>query len=583
MVGRHVGLILAAFGLHVTATSAVLAVDVPAFVHEDRPIQDMIYWNTNFDDTHTLEATAARTRFLPPDLGFVAGVREGILGPPSTKTAPRPVWNWDRMAWARDIHEQPWMRGRGLLVEPTGSTVYEGEPAYAAEWERNIRWKHYMLATRFPTHHGGIIGWLHTNEPDNLPLPGQGHAFVRDFADKMSAEARAASIERNVRYARVVYEQLRAIQQPPEMRAPAHPGFFVGPCGAYPSYACEGTPNQAWSAAQFLSYNAGEVIDYYDGIDWHYHNVGSSEIESFDDEPPRHLYSPYHVWHALADANSARMAAGKAPRPRPMVTGETGWGEKNVSYYPPGRRGDTSVYYPDLEAYKGYKLGTQLCGLHWFGISMWAYYSLADSHAPTDYNSLSDAYEPKSHHAVALDIQDWRRYDINGLDKHPLEFAQKPWQDFNRPYSWAVHYAASRYPTAADFPPAPAFPEWRTVTFRDGSLEMGPRDGRNLVYRPIYLRRLVPHRFEVDVTLTGGAKVKLRARGFDKLDGLAQVVDARQANGTLRVTFTPRQHEMGHGLPDPAYVLIALDHDGQGTAIWSRPRLIVEVDEKPGE
>lgn len=354
----------------------------------------------------------------------------------------------------------------------------------------------------------------------------------------------------------------------------------MGPCGAFPSYECQGTANQLWSAKELLPRHGGEILDYYDGIDWHYHCVGSSEIESFDDQPPKHMYSPFHVWHALDDAHAARQAAGKPQRLPPMVTGETGWGEKNVSYYPPGARMAKSVYYPDLEAYKGYKLGTQFCGLHWFGFSMWAYYSLVNSHAPTDYNSLSKDYTPKSHYAVTVDIQDWRKYDINNLDQYPLGFAAKPWQDYNRPYTWAIHYAASRYPTAADFPPAPAFPEWRAVTFLNGALEMAAREGRNLAYRPLYLRRLVPHRFEVDVQLSGGATVKLRARGYDKLDGRAQIVDTSKQSRTLRVEFTPRQHGMGRGLPDPAYVLIALDHDGTGTATWSNPRLTVLVPGK---
>ena len=110
---------------------------------------------------------------------------------------------------------------------------------------------------------------------------------------------------------------------------------------------------------------------------------------------------------------------------------------------------------------------------------------------------------------------------------------------------------------------------------------MNAREGRNLAYRPIYLRRLVPHRFEVDVTLSGGASAKLRARGYNKLDGRAQVVDASRDSRTLRVEFLPRQHGMGHGLPDPAYVLIALDHDGRGTAAWSNPRITLLARSTP--
>ena len=237
---------------------------------------------------------------------------------------------------------------------------------------------------------------------------------------------------------------------------------------AFPSYDAQGTPNQIWSAKDLLPYNGGEILDYYEGIDWHYHCIGSSEIESFDDQPPTHIYSPYHVWHALDDAHAVRTAAGRPARLLPMVTGETGWGEKNVAYYPPVRRTAQSVYYPDLEAYKGFKLGTQLCGLHWFGMSMWVDYSLVNSHAPTDYNSLAKDYSEKSHHSVTVDIQDWRKYDINSLAAYPLQFAAKPWQEYNRPYTWAIHQAASRYPTAADFPPAIAFPESRAVSFQAG-------------------------------------------------------------------------------------------------------------------
>jgi len=543
----------------------------------DLSLQDMMLWNTNFDDTHTATYNTVLTEKFSPNIGFVAGIREGAYGAPAgSATTPHPVYNWTGtgLNWLRTIHSQPWMQGRWLLIQPLGSVVYEGVPPYETAWESNLRWRFYNLAKQFPTS-AGIRGWLHTNEPDNVGSAGQGVNMLRDFTNKTSDAALAASLERNVRYARVQYEQLRGINQPANMMLPEHPGFIAGPTGAFPSYTRRSTSSHLWSVADILKYNAGEVLDYYEAVDYHFHNVGMYRIETFTDAPPSEgAYSPYHIWRAMNEANTLRVAGGKAKRQLPLVTSETGWGEENWAYYPPGGITSGSTFYPDLEAYKGYKLGAQFCCAHWYGFSMWVWYTLAHSYAPTDYNSLKTNYAEKKHYATIIDIHDWRKYDINNFTTYPLNFSAKTWEQFNRPYTWAIHYDASRYPTASDFPPAIPFPEWRVITFGNNSLTMAARSGsRNLAYRPIYLRSLAPHVFEVDVTVSGGASVKLRARGYDKRNGLAQVVDASTTSRTLRVQFKPQQHNMGRGLPDPAYVLIALDHNGTGTATWSNARI----------
>lgn len=558
--------------------TALAAEKKPDFVHEDRPIQDMVVWNPNWDNTHTPESEAALTKYFSPDLGFVVAAREcsEFLGASEQNPRPFPDWDSKALLWLRDIHKQPWMQGRRMLLEPLATTVPVGNPAYGAEWEKNMRWKYYVLARQFPDQEKGIWGWIHANEPDNFSM--QGLKFIQDFTEKRSKEAVEASLRRNVTYARCMFEQLRGINQPAEMKAPPHPGFLVGPAGAFSMEVNHGSA--FWSPRQFLTYNGGEVLDYYDAIDYHFHNYVASTVETFDDQKPDATLSPYHVWRAMEEANKARLAAGKPARLLPLVTGEDGWGEKNWASVGEARITDDARFYPDLQAYKGYKLAGQFCGVHWYGVSMWANYAVANSHARTDYNLLGKDYQPKSHYHVAVDIQDWRKYDIHNLEKYPLAFAAKDWKSFNRPYTWAVHYDASRFPTADDLPPAIPFPAWRTVRFQDGSVSMGPSDTRNLVYRPIYLRRLVPHRFLVDVKVSEGATVKLRARGYDKLNGLAQVLDTSKESRTLSVEFTPRQHAMGRELPDPAYVLIALDHDGKGTVTWSNPRITVMAPDK---
>jgi hypothetical protein len=555
------------------SSAAPAAGEKPGFVNEDRPIQDMVVWNPNWDDTHTPESEVALTKHFSPDLGFVVAARECSQFLGSTEQNPRPTPDWDSKAlrWLRDIHKQPWMQGRGMLLEPLATTVPIGDPPFGAEWEKNMRWKYYVLAKQFPEQEKGIWGWIHANEPDNFGM--QGLKFIQDFSDKRSNEAVEASVRRNVMYARCMFEQLRGINQPADMKAPAHPGFLIGPAGAFAMDTKHGPA--LWSPRQFLSYNGGEVLDYYDAVDYHFHNYVASTVETFDDQKPATALSPYHVWRAMQDANSVRVAAGKSPRLLPLVTGEDGWGERNWSSVGQATSSEAAQFYPDLPAYKGYKLAGQFCGVHWYGLSMWANYAVANSHARTDYNLLGKDYRPKLHYEVAVDIQDWRKYDIKNLKKYPLAFAAKDWRSFNRPYTWAVHYDASRFPTADDLPPAIPFPAWRTVKFQDRSVSMAASENRNLVYRPVYLRRLVPHRFLVDVRVSDGATVKLRARGYDKLNGLAQALDTSKESRTLSVEFTPRQHNMGRDLPDPAYVLIALDHDGKGTATWSNPRITV--------
>ena len=101
---------VAATLLLILLARGVQAADPAPLITRDRPIEDLIYWNTNFDDTHTPESAQALAKYLSPGLGFVAGVREGAIGPPSTRANPRPEWNWDRLAWLRDIHRQSWMQ-----------------------------------------------------------------------------------------------------------------------------------------------------------------------------------------------------------------------------------------------------------------------------------------------------------------------------------------------------------------------------------------------------------------------------------------------------------------------------------------
>ncbi|MBK8174272.1 MAG: hypothetical protein IPK66_03000 [Rhodospirillales bacterium] len=537
----------------------------PSRQASSRPLEDFIWINTNFkygfDNPNYVESLNTN---LPK--GFLSGVREApqVGVPTSSAAVPKPTYPWDgRLSWFSTIRDptlNSWIQGRKLLINPGVSAVYEGPAGQQyseTTWGDNIRWRLHQMALPFPTA-DDAVGWLHPNECDNADMT------FGDFVRDAPANEAQVAMDRLILLAKMMWQELRT--GPFSYRTEPHPGFILGPTISRAAIAALTAANgdDKFSIYDILTRNNGEILDFYDGIDIHNHMV-SRILEFNNKEPGLKEYNLFQGWKSLQEANRLRVLAGKQERLLPITSTESG-----VSDTPPN-----GVYVKDYinhSALRGYtRMHVMFCAMHWWAISLWTIFSFGRTGgdvAPYDFTEGVDGV-PKADWPVLLDIVDYRKYSI---DRYTSEILQKTWEDFNKPYTWCVHVLQNVEPEAGitEGNPWPTT-NWARVTFPGGRIDM-TSGGRNLVYRPVHLTSLGPHKISVEVQTTGIAK--LRARGYDKLNGLAEQAEQSTSASwtTIEVIFTPRQHSVTH-LPNPCYVLICLDHNGVGTASFRNPQI----------
>lgn len=496
-----------------------------------------------------------------PSAALCGNIREGVEGGPgSTAGTPKPSATvWDNavatgggLKWYADMVSAAWFSGRRMLAQPRIDEAYEGTPAYGTDWKDNMAWRMAQTARVLPW----VSGWLWTNEPDLLAPPSAGFNFTRD-----GETTKAVLTERLMSLGRAISDVVagRSSYLPG-----GHTGYILGPCLARTQPDSNPGVYTNWDLAQ---YNNGEIIGLIHGWQSHQHREQQVPTGWNGEAVGGGSGSFYHLWTARNEANRLRatLAGGShAPRLIPVCSTESGVGLTQ----------DVGAY-ADRELLKAYKLGQQWIGYHWYAVSMYMNYAMQLSGAPPDYNFFTDALASRSFTSPAGTSTLWEEWKkITNIETHDINSfsgtipAKSYWQ-FGYFYDWGI-LARMDSPNPISSSGNP-FGEWQAsrVEMPGGSIILKAASGgvRNTAAKIIYLREVRPYRLQFDVAITGSAQMRLRARGYDNTDGLAEVTDTTSSSRTLSVTFTPKRHESHAGIPDPMRVVFAGDmlSSGDGT------------------
>lgn len=600
----------------------------------EHPLVSMLTGNLNVDALHSfvegsvspekarldyLEAVKARL-----GAGFIVGYRENLstdVDYPKTMVLPAPHRAMIESEYLKDLfvilHAMP---GNANGKPGNGSQLAGAVQGLSHEaWLRNVRWG---TRKKLEALAGQTRIVLANNEPDITGIgSGKGslnayEVLLEDIAasDRFSEAGKRLQRSRVIWAMKAVYQELKGIEPPSGMAASSQSAHIFGPTVAYPTIEHSGAAQQQWALKDIFEQFDGEILSWMDGVTVHNHRV-MSVFETYDNTPPTAKQgSLYQAWRAIELANAKRRAAGRpqhGERCLPVMTDEAGLMWESA----PGTWSGGTVLYPEspkrgggtLEAFtshraklREYRDGMQMMASCWFGLSLVTHYSLSFSgHRSMNrwdprYNGAQKGadglyFKPFPDWETLRRIWDPKNYDI---ETKPLTFPSKSWTEYHLPYSWGVYIDQGKAPDARPLLDPPYSP-WKNVTFGPGGVvTMTPGNGapRNLIMRPVWLRRpgaVYVVRVKVNFPDTAaGRGVKLRVRGFDKLDGLANLEQEVKGNdpramGDKWLTLEQRVVHRGHGLahlPSPNYLLIAIDHNAQGTVRLKDPEIVVAPD-----
>lgn len=504
-----------------------------------------------------------------------------------------------------------------------------------ATWIRNIKWAQHLKLVALPATQ--VV--LATNETDNLSIGSSvagvsaGELAVADFpagsgtGQRMSADGIALALKRHVLAARASYEQMMAIDVPSGARTTPFPAVCAGPVSAFPGMtkptAAQDAPqnaSQVFDLTQLADTWNGEYLRWVHAVAAHNHRV-HTRIESYDNVgPASHLNAMYHLWKFQERCMSYWPVSERVGRPLMITECATYWDSANGTWNGgteliPSSTGQGKTWPPaNVQNIKlrEYRDAMQFCMMLWNGVIVEAKYATAHTGAKTTARWDSrpgdeslwlvadggDGYrfKPLPDWAPLLDLRNHSNYD-HGRNNLPATFAAKPWTDFAQAKSWAVWFDMNVAPTGTPLTTPPTI-WWENVFFgtdgvADGTVEMrGWGSGtaanrRNMIMRPVWLAHPTrTHRFQVKVNFpisNASAKAKIRVRGHNKLNGLANIEaevignDAAATGSnwkTIGVDFT----HTGHGLlalKPVNYALLCCDHNAVGTVRWKDPEFLV--------
>lgn len=561
---------------------------MPALERRKAPVlwepQDPFWASINWDQSSSVRTQAYADRLaatLPP--GRIGGSRELVPRPADYKTTNRPAGGLQK--WWDAMFSQAFLDGRLILAEPSATACFEG-PGHGYDpngvWGDNIRWRIGNFVNHInsiPEQAARVVG---IGGPGNEPDAGVGSESVQDLtrdvdrsgtlatdtAFNSSAAVKALIIDRYIDAARLVWKECR---DKPRYATKPFPGWIGLGQFAYTTMTLARPGFQIFHLGEFFRARKGEALGYGDVLFVHLHNR-QDHWPNFDGTPPAPNEQSFeHAWAAIALANSLRGPGNE--RLMPVATDEMGIAWNRMSKQGSWKnKSDTVIGAGHSHELRGYRYGMPLLAMCYYGVTLWANFCWGRA-GDFDMNLLdhtnNDAPFPET--ARIIQILDYASYDIGLLPvttgtTRSIPIVAKTWRDYNLPATWGVWMAQNEEPVS-DFPGCPSS-YWKRVKIA-ANLITCAAGGRNRVLRPIWLREIRRYRLSVDYTITGGGgagNVKLRARGYDKLNGRAEETDTSEGtSGTLTVTFMPRQHAVAH-LPNPAYVLFCLDHDGTGTA-----------------
>lgn len=502
------------------------------------PDEDIVVWPN--PSTETAKQYEAMAELRIPQ--FIKFHREGLNTTAFRSANVGIPINWDLPAAIslRDYYTKNRNKGKGLILQMVQNhcnvnTLNEAD-WYSQAWYNNMRWKAKEVAQRFPAIENGINAWMLFNEPDMnsnwFDIDNPGAIPVDSILDRMIAAHRET------------YQELRS--SPKKYLTASHPAPIMGPTLAYNTKILNA--DAKFTIYDILTRKNGEYLNYIDAITTHNHNV-QSRITSFLGEAPTGS-SLWHTWNALQEAQKLN------PKLMPVCVTEIG-----INY-------DTNAgLYSDRHLLKKFKNGILVSMMHYYGVSMFVYFSLSGSTALAQ--NLIEKVPPFTNaypeYFSLMEILNISRYDIDSLQNTKIVIPTQGWEDYYDPLDWAIHADQQAAPVVSSGVP---FKEWERATKANGELIMKP-GGRNLAFRPVHLHSEGKYEITAVGKVSGGGTIRLEARGYDKLNGLAYTRFNSKSSefDTLKVEFTLKQHTV-KGLPNPRYVLVCLDHDGTGTAVF---------------
>jgi hypothetical protein len=272
--------------------------------------------------------------------------------------------------------------------------------------------------------------------------------------------------------------------------------------------------------------------------------------------------SPYHYWKCSQDIKTFRAANGLPDVTRPLLSTESG--------IPYSGNGAVTTGRTDIYQLRRMKYGMVVLGNLYYGVCLVNFYAVGRS-AALEFNTIDPANDTTYFGSLGQRDAD---FAVQALDMREasdsISFPTKTWVDYWK--GWQVWFNQNQDPIDGDTTVCP-FAEWNRVTFASNTVTMNA-GGRNVVAIKKNCGR-GEHTFRVHLRLVGtGSQACLRVSGHDKLNGLnlvsSQILSGPTDWTTVEVSFTPRQHG-NRRLPDPAYAVLMIDHNGTGTCTASTP------------
>lgn len=450
------------------------------------------------------------------------------------------------------------------------------------------------------------------NEQDNVGIGSNNSGFsaystvVRDFGNTaaLTADGLKLARRRHVFIQKVAYEQLHAITQNASTNmAEVTDVYMAWPSLAFPSRTNQDANQKIYFVDMCAEYN-GIIFDYVDIISVHMHRV-MSNMESYTNQPPAdNAQSMYHICKIIEETNALRVANGMAVKKMPVMIDEAGllinsppgWETSASTIGVPSDASPTYTYDTGNCAFRLYRMGGMILEFCWYGLIAHVDYVIAYSGAYNYYSFQPNQSVNDSVDGLPMKVMhDWREhfktwnfnlYDINLFTQG--SFPNKSWNEYYKAYTWGAYIpmgTAAVNSLASGLPP---YNGWRNITFgADGVVTMTSTYsvGRNLIFRPVWLRKpTLDHTVSVEInfpTVNANAKAKLRVRGYDKLNGLANsevevVGNDTAATGSNWKTVSVTVTHVGHGLAalNPVnYLLFCCDHNCVGTVRFRNPRV----------
>lgn len=481
-------------------------------------------------------------------------VREALEGAP---TGAGGAWNWEtdgNLKWLDQIAEQYWFKS--FIVETRAAFLAGGD--FGSSWEAKSRYRIAKWMQRFGD--GRTMAIITPgNEPDNPSTDGSwGQVGPGTVAQRLG---------RYLNLCRWVREELHTGPQAYPDTNPVFPAkcAIIGPTWAFGDLA-DGGPG-AFRADEFLHLNDGEVMDYWDAMDGHWHFAAATRMPGWngtaETAPSATAFSPYNMSQAIIAVNAVREAAGKPARWIPITTTESG--------YPINTTYGTWSATANREKLIRVRLANHHAQFHRWGVSLWTVYSWKLSEKSIDYNLVNNAYGEREGWKTILEISDPKQYSMDRFIGGVIPVPNKGQDEYWRSSDWIVFVNGTSAPSGT--PPTYGFSEYNRVTM-DGTKIRCTSGNNNIIHMPIYLTQVGrPFDLVANVVVSGGAKARLCAYGYDKTKMHAGVTDVTSTSRTLNVRFTPVQHENPY-LPNPAYVDFWLEHNGVGTVDFSGFKII---------